>query len=469
MKNLIIFILLLLITGLAFAQENLPIIKSNSATVSIQDGKEKSNSWNLVPDLKPDVYEAKLIDGKPHKVTFITDIDSISFTVEEGKKYDFIIQYNNQLCYQQIVGRRFVPAAVFDKKYQNATRGKTFIEIPEVYELVNIAIAITPNAIGNPNLVLQKSDYYKKVREQFDKFQNHPLISAFEEELKKGNYNRIKMNGNAFEFDKKGRIVRSKIYDRTGFVNDRSNALLPYLDLLQKFSDESDFRKFYKENKATYQEQIAFFRDVANLAEMVKWLGKNFPKSNNYNTYKIIFSPLVAYNQSTTWFESNGFKELQPHVNFPYLLDVPKSLNLSKEAENLYRGNIVFTELNHGYINIEDEKIQARILKATENRDFWIDKKMGANYYTGLGCFYEYMNWVLVSLRYSDIAPKDEQEKMIARINRIMTNNRGFLQFEAFSNFALNLYRNRQPNQTISDLYPQIVEWFEKESKAQKN
>ena len=79
-----------------------------------------------------------------------------------------------------------------------------------------------------------------------------------------------------------------------------------------------------------------------------RWLDRNFPTSNDYSTYNIIFSPLVAYNQSSNWFESNGFKELQPHVNFPYPQDI-KSLRLSPQAEIVYRGNIVFTEINHAF------------------------------------------------------------------------------------------------------------------------
>ncbi len=31
-----------------------------------------------------------------------------------------------------------------------------------------------------------------------------------------------------------------------------------------------------------------------------------------------------------------------------------------------------------------------------------------------------------------------------------------------FDRFLVNLYRNREPIQTIADLYPQIIEWFEK-------
>ena len=49
----------------------------------------------------------------------------------------------------------------------------------------------------------------------------------------------------------------------------------------------------------------------------------------------------------------------------------------------------------------------------------------------------------------------------------MMTERRGFPQFEAFDKFLVELYRNRKPDQTLADLYPQIIEWFEKNNSAQ--
>ena len=184
MKSIRFIIALAMVAVAANAQDKLPVIKSNVSVISIKDGEElKKDSWTLAPDAKPDIYEAGLINGKPHQVTFITDVDSISFMVEEGKKYDFIIQRGDDLCYTQIVGVRFTPAAVFDKKYQAAHRGKTFIEIPEVYELVNIAIAMTPTGLQDPYLVYKNSEYYAGVRKWFDKFKDHPLLAALDEAL----------------------------------------------------------------------------------------------------------------------------------------------------------------------------------------------------------------------------------------------------------------------------------------------
>jgi hypothetical protein len=447
------------------AQDTIPVIKSNISQISIRDGANfKKNNWTLSPDAKPDVYNAELINGKSHKVTFITDIDSISFMVEEGKTYDFIVVWDEKICLQQIQGHRFVPAAVFDDTYQSNRRGKTVIQIPKVYELINIAMAITSFGIERKNYFYQNSSYYSEVRIWFDQYNNHSLILKLDTVLKKNPslYSTLKMNGNAFEINENGRIVRSAVFDRTGYGYERTNTLLPYMDLLQSFADESNFLKFYENNEQMYKDQIAFYKDSANIDEMKNWLDNNFPGSNSYDAYNIIFSPLVSRRQSTTWFESNGFRELQPHVNFPYPQDLESLFPLSQAAEFIYRGNIVFTEINHGYINPETDKYADRISKAVSNRDLWVTKGISSNYYAGHAVFTEYMNWGLISLRIVDYVPKHEQDKLIASIVRKMVKNRDFIKFEEFNTFLIDLYLGRKATSTIADLYPQIIGWFEK-------
>ena len=474
MRQIAIIITIVIASVSLFAQSELPAIRSNTKVISIQDGAElRKNSWSLAPEAKPDVYEARLINGMPHTVTFLTDVDKISFTVEEGKKYDFIIKFGTEVCHTQIVGTRFVPAAVFDKNYQDTFRGKTTIEVPEVYEMVNIAIALTPTALKDNGLVYKRSPYYARMLSFFEKFKGHPFVLALEEQLKQ-NQNRyfsLKMNGYSFNFDKNGKIMRSKIYDRTGFSGERTNSLLPFLTLMQAFADESNFKKFFDENRKAYDEQIAFFENEADLAEMKRWLDRNFPGSSDYDTYKIVFSPLVAYNQSVTWLESNGFKELQPHVNFPYAEDLKRhgsELTLSPKSEVIFRGNIVFTEMNHGYINPEADKYAERITNAVSNRSYWVENRYGDDYYPGMATFNEYMNWGLVSLRIMDYAEEKDRAQMISAVERMMTQSRAFPRFAEFDKFLVDLYINRAKGKTLADLYPRIIEWFEKQNPAAK-
>ena len=85
--------------------QNLPIIYANSPKVDIRDGSVLQKSvWNLSPEINPDVYYS-LESENARKVTFYTDIDSITFDVEHHKNYDFLVVLNKvDTCYTRIVG-----------------------------------------------------------------------------------------------------------------------------------------------------------------------------------------------------------------------------------------------------------------------------------------------------------------------------------------------------------------------------
>lgn len=90
-------ILLLLCTALyaqnVIAQKKLPVIKASSLQVDIRDdGELHKNAWRIVPEEKLDVYTTS-----GQRVTFYTDIDSISFKVDpKVGTYDFVILLNGK-------------------------------------------------------------------------------------------------------------------------------------------------------------------------------------------------------------------------------------------------------------------------------------------------------------------------------------------------------------------------------------
>ena len=53
-------------------------------------------------------------------------------------------------------------------------------EIPEVYELANIAIAVTDYGLENPNVVRKDGEYYERMKNKFLSHTSHPLISTIE-------------------------------------------------------------------------------------------------------------------------------------------------------------------------------------------------------------------------------------------------------------------------------------------------
>lgn len=101
-----ILALLLLPVLSSFAQPALPVIKAASKTVTVRDGNHlRKGYWAIMPERKPDLYFVEL-PQKNHQVSFITDLDSISFNITYGKEYDFIILLNGKdSCYTRIAAR----------------------------------------------------------------------------------------------------------------------------------------------------------------------------------------------------------------------------------------------------------------------------------------------------------------------------------------------------------------------------
>jgi len=106
MKNTILTFVLFMIGMVIFGQDTLPVIKATSEKLDIRVGNEYylKGGWALDPNKKPDVFSigSKWV-YETKKVTFTTNIDSISFNVKPGNKYNFIIVLNDTIsCYIQI-------------------------------------------------------------------------------------------------------------------------------------------------------------------------------------------------------------------------------------------------------------------------------------------------------------------------------------------------------------------------------
>jgi transglutaminase-like putative cysteine protease len=83
--------LFLTICNLTFGQTK--VIRANSKSVDIRDGDEFSkNAWTISPEIKPDIYTTS---SKGKKVTFYTDLDSLTVEITPTTKFDFIISLND--------------------------------------------------------------------------------------------------------------------------------------------------------------------------------------------------------------------------------------------------------------------------------------------------------------------------------------------------------------------------------------
>ena len=92
-KNFILIVATLFAQNLFAQEQKLPVIKANSIMVDIKDDDVlEKEAWRIVPEEELDVYVTSA-----KKVTFYTDIDSISFEINPKiGTYDFIILLNGK-------------------------------------------------------------------------------------------------------------------------------------------------------------------------------------------------------------------------------------------------------------------------------------------------------------------------------------------------------------------------------------
>lgn len=458
MHYILIFTMLLsVLCPLAtIAQQSIPTIETEKDTVAIYIEGVKENF--------PHYYQANpmyftLAIKTPDTISIVSETDSIAFIVypKDTMIFDVVRDQGQDTlhCFIDIIEKQ--EHANFSEEYKRTHQGKTFVEIPVVYELVNIIYALTPTGKTDANIVRRNTPYYEEIITYFGKYEQEPIVGLFDSLLQKGRYHHIKMDAYAFYFED-DKIKKSPTFNIISWGN--NNTLEPYIESLQSFANKSGFKKFYAQHQPFYQNQIATYRDSIDTNEMKLWLERHFP-STRYNALKVIFSPLVSGNQSSCNFDNNGFKELQAHVNYPYKWKALEQY--PSDIVALIRGNIVFTELNHGYINPEADKSTnlKGIVEAFDDLSEWTEEqKPATNYDSPSQCFNEHMNWGLVSLRYVDYASAEYLPQIIADIERMMVNDRGFTKFAEFNQFLVKLYQDREEGQLLADLYPQIIDWF---------
>ncbi len=92
-KKLFLMGLIFATFTMAFGQ--IKTIKAHSKSVDIRDGDNfKKNTWTISPEINPDVYETTSL-GK--KVTFYTDLDSISIKINPTTTFDFVVLLNDSI------------------------------------------------------------------------------------------------------------------------------------------------------------------------------------------------------------------------------------------------------------------------------------------------------------------------------------------------------------------------------------
>lgn len=346
-------------------------------------------------------------------------------------------------------------SAHFSTAYQRRFRGTVTYEIPETYELANVALALTEAGQKDANMIEQSGDYFPRVKKHFAAFTKHPLILRLNEQLKSKSFNfyyGTRENAYALELDKAGKPVSRGVYDN---IWPRLNDMADYPDQWADFVRQSGFREFYRANKPYYQEDIADVTRLLPVKQMQNWLESQFP-GIRYDGQRVVFSPLINGVHSAQKFADQGYNESLMFICDARHFDRKKYSDA--QIEGLYSG-VVFTEIDHNFVNPVSDKHLSTINEVFSEREKWTRKGDSDHYGNAYEVFNEYMTHAVHLLYIKDKYP-DDVYKLVrdARID-LNSNRRGFYRFEAFVDELQRLYESRKSGQTVADLYPAILNW----------
>jgi len=328
-------------------------------------------------------------------------------------------------------------------------RRQVMVNVPEIFELANVAIAISEEGLKHPTRVNKRGPYYERVLKHFLPFQDHPLIR--EPDLHRNYTYFFRDNSVCYRFQGES-IVHGGVYPpmRTPDLFGKHRALA------EDFALVSGFRLFYRENRSHYREQIRRYEQKVPLRRMGTWLEERSPIRNH--SYRIVFSPLLGSSHETCSVEVNGVRETFMFVCGP---GVPGQVD--DPVGDALLAKSVFTEIDHNYINPITTSFTSHVEEALANRGRWCAADNAGSYPRREHVFNEYMTWAVFLLYAHDTYDKQTFDVVSEQVVYQMVKDRKFSRFGEFSEELLRLYCLQTPRQTLTDLYPAILAWAKRQ------
>jgi hypothetical protein len=391
------------------------------------------------------------------------------------------LNYHNKLPYAHIIYINFVspkgkttlrfhfnditshfPAAYMEKNMSNIQ-----FDIPEVYELANIIWTISPSGERAKDLY-KEGEYYRQVVDYFKPFSNHPIFKAldFPDSLYASKYYDFRENSFAFNFQNPNigsrdskLLFNGPYYYVYGSKLADSSLFGKLKPLVEDFAIKSNFRQFYKNNLSYYAKVVQREKQLLPVKQMWSWLEEQFPKTKCHS-YRVVFSPLISGSHSTqgyvTYNKTEWFKENVMFICGTDRYDTISNIT-EKQKEGLMSG-VVFTEIDHNYVNPATNNYAKLVDSIFSNRNIWT-KQGNSNFYgSPVSVFNEYMTWAVFCLYVIESYDKPTADLVISERESRMVDKRNFIKFKEFDQALIELRREHK-DLKVSDLYPHILEW----------
>lgn len=385
------------------------------------------------------------------------------------KTFFLIVLFSFQISFCQ--NSENEPYAYFSAEYIAKYDNKSIIDIPEVSELVNIIMALHIDAEKEDNMFDVSTRYYKQAKLYFQPFIQHSIIdtvhnnitditlledyniNVFSEESYNFYYN-LKMNACSYYFDENDNIVHNGAVKN---FRGGENLVNKYLNLIEDFSKKSNFRKFYRDNKAYYDTLISTYKRLNPVQQMQTWLDEKFNYS--YGSYVIYFSPLVNGAHSARFFNEGEFKQA-----FMFVCPIEPNSEINPLDDEIISSRPLFTEIDHSYVNPLSDKYHQSIEIAFSNKEKWAAKSITDYYNNQYKIFNEYMTFAIYTLYVYDNYPKEHLFSYLPVIENQMVELRGFIKFKDFNRALLEKYKIDRTIK-MAELYEYILDWALVENK----
>lgn len=319
------------------------------------------------------------------------------------------------------------------------------VRLSETYELANIILALTDYGKTDPWEVSQQSDYYREVRTHFEPYGHHPLLEKVNYSRQQWeNYLSFRTDSYAFAFDSTEHLIRQVAFR----ANKGFNPFEEHLALVEDFVKVTGFRQFYKDHRSYYEGLAINYLASQHYPEMLRFLEQELGKRPELSSYAIVISPLVGRMNCHRAVAGVG----TDFITLPAFLLTGKVVQTAKEEEVASGTHMLFTELDHAFVNPLTELHQT-LVKANFHNRLW---DSGSGYEKdSLATFNEYMTWGIYDLYVQHYFPS-----VAAKVSldwAMQNETRGFYGSTLFNNELSEIYHQRKPGQTLKDLYPAFI------------
>ena len=330
-------------------------------------------------------------------------------------------------------------------------RGTVTVETPRAFELATIVLSQT--AYGqDPNATDRSTAYSREVDAWFGPHRDHPLIRELDALPVDMNVYYAFRNQSAAWDLRNGELVPSTVYPVGGFWGG-DDPFAARVDALEDFVAVTDAEAFLDAHAEVYSRRIEAYEAAVPIRAMWDWLEARFPAEGDGRDALVVrTSPLIGGSHNASTLAVDGFTQGTMVVPVVAHGDALSPVEVGPLAR------MVFTEIDHHYVNPVSDRMRAEIESAIgDHRRFNAQDGYGSAQLT----FNEYATWVLFDVWWAEhcdaVGCAPDQRAAGAEDTVGVMERRGFHRYAAFRDAIAPTLANRPD---VEAMFPVMLDWF---------